>query len=204
LSGLTTAVVAVKGHYDSEILLAQTMRTIQKQMRASRNAISAHITARMALDIADYPLSAAMGDLEDYYRAGTLTSGVIDASTTVGEEEKRLEEKKQVVAQLPAAARRAAILADANLPIPTPVVLPVTTPGGTGFAEQRLFGARLNRLQRFVCAPQSDDFTPPVRAAVIKRLVTIGKKDTNSPDRITDTDENTVRRELRINPPACN
>lgn len=108
LSGLTTAVIATKGHYESEVLLAQTMRTIQKQMRASRNNIATHISARMNQTVIDYPLAAAMSDVEDYYRAGTLTSGVIDASTTVGQEEKHTESVKQEVAREPLAARPAA------------------------------------------------------------------------------------------------
>ena len=105
LSGLSTAVLATKGHYDSEILLAQTIKTIQKQMRASRNLIAAGITARMAQSVADYPLPIALSDVEDYYNAGTLT--IIDTSTTVGFKEDRSKDIKEVVAQAPAASRPA-------------------------------------------------------------------------------------------------
>ena len=105
LSALSTAVLATKGHYDSEILLAQTIRTIQKQMRASRNLISAGITAKMPQSVADYPLLIAMSDVEDYYSAGTLTTGVIDTSTTVGIRENETRIIKEDVTQAPAAAR---------------------------------------------------------------------------------------------------
>ena len=105
LSALSTAVLATKGHYDSEILLAQTIRTIQKQMRASRNLISAGITAKMPQSVADYPLPIAMSDVEDYYSAGTLTTGVIDTSTTVGIRENETRIIKEDVTQAPAAAR---------------------------------------------------------------------------------------------------
>ena len=36
LSGLSTATLAANGHYNNDILLAQSIRTIQKQMQASR------------------------------------------------------------------------------------------------------------------------------------------------------------------------
>lgn len=108
LSGLATAVLATKGHYGSEVLLAQTMRTIQKQMRTSRNRIATQISARMAQNVVDYPLSVALSDVEEYYSAGTLTTGVIDTSTTVGIAEDESKIKKQEVGQLPPKARAAA------------------------------------------------------------------------------------------------
>ena len=107
LSGLSTAVLASKGHYDSEILLAQSIRTIQKQMRASRNLIAAGIAARMTQSVADYSLPIALSDTEDYYSAGTLTTGIIDTSTTVGIKEDRSKEIKEDVTQAPAASRPA-------------------------------------------------------------------------------------------------
>jgi hypothetical protein len=109
LSGLSTAVLATKGHYDSEILLAQTIKTIQKQMRASRNLIAAAIIARMTQSVIDYPLPIAMSDVEDYYNAGTLTTGLIDTSTTVGIREDRSKDIKEDVTQAPAANRPAVL-----------------------------------------------------------------------------------------------
>jgi hypothetical protein len=105
LSGLSTATLAANGHYNNDILLAQSIRTIQKQMRASRNLIAADISAKLIKSVFDYPLSAALSDVEDYYNAGTLTTGVIDASTTVGIRETNTKELKQNVALAPPAAR---------------------------------------------------------------------------------------------------
>jgi hypothetical protein len=105
LSGLSTVALATDGHYNSEILLAQSMRTIQKQMRASRNLIASDISAKLVKSVFDYPLSAALSDVEEYYNAGTLTTGVIDASTTVGIKEADTKGLKQDVTQAPPAAR---------------------------------------------------------------------------------------------------
>jgi len=44
LSAAATGVLETKGHYNSEVLLAQTIRTIQKQMRSSRNVIATNIS----------------------------------------------------------------------------------------------------------------------------------------------------------------
>jgi hypothetical protein len=121
LSAAATGVLAVKGHYDSEILIAQTMRTIQKQMRASRNLMAAKISARMDQSVVDYPLSIALSDIEEYYSAGTLTSGVIDTSTTIGIREDDTKLVKQAVTQAPA-GQRAEILRTATPSVPVEVV----------------------------------------------------------------------------------
>ena len=46
LSAAATGVLATKGHYESEVLIAQTIRTIQKQMRSSRNTIATTISGK--------------------------------------------------------------------------------------------------------------------------------------------------------------
>jgi hypothetical protein len=122
LSGAATAVLAIKGHYDSEVLLAQAMRNIQKQMRASRNMVAAGISAKLVQPVSEYPLSAALSDLEEYYAAGTLTSGVIDSSTTVGIRENDTKNIKQDVNQA-APAARAAVLREATAPTVMPAVV---------------------------------------------------------------------------------
>ncbi len=143
LSGLSTVTLATKGHYDSEILLAQTIRTIQKQMRASRNLVATDISAKLIRSVADYPLSAALSDVEDYYNAGTLTTGVIDTSTTVGIKEDNSKAFKQDVTQAPA-GERAAIIRAATPPRSTqvvPIVRPsVTNPAAVKPAVESSFG----------------------------------------------------------------
>jgi hypothetical protein len=121
LSAAATGVLATKGHYESEILIAQTIRTIQKQMRSSRNGIAANISAKMAQNAADYPLWAALSDVEDYYNAGTLTTGVIDVSTTVGNQENITKSTKEVVTQS-SAPQRAQVLQEAKAATGTNVV----------------------------------------------------------------------------------
>lgn len=130
LSAAATGVLAVKGHYESEILLAQTMRTIQKQMRASRNVIATNISTRMNLSVADYPLTVAMSDVEEYFSAGTVTSGVIDSSTTVGIREADTKTIKQDVNQAPA-DKRAVILEAATADSGPVRVVAATNTGGT-------------------------------------------------------------------------
>jgi hypothetical protein len=180
LSAAATGVLAVKGHYDSEVLLAQTMRTIQKQMRASRNLVAASISAKLVQGVADYSLSAALSDLEEYYAAGTLTSGVIDTSTTVGIKENDTKNIKQDVNLAPPALR-AAVLRDATAPIAAPPQLPIIVPSGGNFTEQRLLPSVVKQLQRVVCANVDGKFSPELRARAITHLNKIKQKDLSVP-----------------------
>jgi hypothetical protein len=79
LSGLAGGVGAVRGYYDSEIVVAKTIQIAQGQMRFLRDKVSDKIRGAMSQPIDKYPLSLAMSDLEEYYRAGTLAAGLIKA-----------------------------------------------------------------------------------------------------------------------------
>lgn len=86
LSGLAGAVGSVRGYYDSEIVVAKTIQIAQGNMRAMRDRIANRIRAAMAQPVPAYPLSLALSDLEDYYRAGTLAAGLIKATGDAGTE----------------------------------------------------------------------------------------------------------------------
>lgn len=85
LSGVAGGVGAVKGIYDSEILVAKSIQIIQGQMRGQRDIVAHRILGRLNWTATAYPLSAAMMDLEDYYRAGTLNTGLLNAARDAGE-----------------------------------------------------------------------------------------------------------------------
>ncbi|MDB5578952.1 MAG: hypothetical protein JWR80_4128 [Bradyrhizobium sp.] len=186
LSGLSTVTLGAKGHYDSQILMAQTIRTIQKQMRASRNLIAADISAKTIKNVSDYPLAAALSDVEDYFNAGTLTTGIIDTSTTVGIKEDDSKLVKQVVTQAPPELR-AAVLRDVTTPIAAPPQLPVIVPQGSGFREQRLLPSVIKQLQRVVCITEDGKFSTQFHTRVINHLVKIKQKDASVPQNILST-----------------
>ena len=176
LSGLSTVTLATKGHYDSEVLLAQSIRTIQKQMRSSRNVVAANISAKLIQSVTEYPLSAALSDVEDYYNAGTLTTGVIDTSTTVGIEEAGTKSLKQTVSQAPPAQRaailRGAVVGDATVPMAKPPTFGLLHPDGlTKFEREGLTPARIREMESVVCLKHNTGkLTPELRAAVLKHL----------------------------------
>jgi hypothetical protein len=86
LTGVAGSITGINQAYDDKVLLNKTMQVLQTQMRAERNRVATKIYKSMQLSAADYTLGMAMSDLEDYYRAGTVTGALIDVSNTVSDE----------------------------------------------------------------------------------------------------------------------
>jgi len=108
LSGIAGGVSATRGYYDSEIVVAKTIQIAQGHMRAERDRVAVRILTGQTKAVIDYPLSAALHDLEDYYRAGTLTAGLIEAVGEAGA-------AAQTAAEIKA---RAQGIDDPNAPLP--------------------------------------------------------------------------------------
>jgi hypothetical protein len=94
LGGIAGGIIGVKGNYESDIVIAKTVQIIQAQMRANRDIVATRILKNMGQSTAAYPLSLALTDLEAYYRAGTLTAGLIQAANVVGTNAVQVEESK--------------------------------------------------------------------------------------------------------------
>jgi hypothetical protein len=83
LTGLAGLVTGARAAYDSDILLSHSVQWIQSQMEAKRSEISSRILKGMKLSTIDYPLAAALSDLEAYYRAGTFTGGLLSTNEVI-------------------------------------------------------------------------------------------------------------------------
>ncbi|MEA2823198.1 MAG: hypothetical protein QOJ86_5202 [Bradyrhizobium sp.] len=71
--------------FSDEVLFQKTVQVLATQMRAQRAFVGADIIDRMRrLDTDAYPLSMALGDLDEYYAAGTIAGALIEIQKTVG------------------------------------------------------------------------------------------------------------------------
>jgi len=100
LSGIAGGVTGLKGSYQSDIVVAKTIQIVQAQMQANRDTVLTQILERMSESTTTYPLSIAMTDLEDYYRAGTFTEGLIQTSSNVSQGAQAAQNIKNSVATL--------------------------------------------------------------------------------------------------------
>src|SRR5258708_18285876 len=95
LSALAGGVNASRGFYDSELLVNKTIQIVQAQMEAKRDEVATRIIGKVGYSAVTYPMSAALHDLEDYYRAGTLTAGLIKATAEAGDAAKQASMLKE-------------------------------------------------------------------------------------------------------------
>jgi hypothetical protein len=84
LNGIAQGVGAAKGFYDSELVMAKTIPIVLGSMRAQRDIVARAIMLKKEDDTEKYPLSLALGDVEDYYLAGTFSSGLAKALEEAG------------------------------------------------------------------------------------------------------------------------
>jgi hypothetical protein len=97
-NALGAASLAVQGGtkaFSDEVLFQKTVQVLATQMRARRDFIASDIITRMrTLDLDTYPLSMALGDLDEYYAAGTIAGALIEIQKTVSAESKIAEDAK--------------------------------------------------------------------------------------------------------------
>jgi hypothetical protein len=85
--------------FSDEVLFQKTVQVLATQMRARRDAVASDIITRTkTLDVDEYPLSMALGDVDEYYAAGTIAGALIEIQKTVGaESDQKAEQKARAV-----------------------------------------------------------------------------------------------------------
>jgi hypothetical protein len=95
LTGAAGVVTGSRAAYDNDVLFAHSVQWVQSQMRTQRTIVADRILRGTKLSTIDYPMAAALTDLEDYYRAGTFTGGLLGTSEALGAEARFAELLKQ-------------------------------------------------------------------------------------------------------------
>jgi hypothetical protein len=116
LNGAAGAVNATSGYYDSDLVIAKTIQIIEAQMRGQRDLVGKSILQRRSESTTTYPLAAALSDLEDYYRAGTMNTGLIQAAGDAANNAAGAAAAKDIVVTYGSNASTAALAACLNIP----------------------------------------------------------------------------------------
>ncbi len=95
-------VLGVRASVDKEVYYSKTLPAVVSQMEASRKAVLAKISEGLAKPNADYPLAAALADLQDYYIAGTLNGALTQITKDAGVKSQAAEERIDNVTTLKA------------------------------------------------------------------------------------------------------
>jgi hypothetical protein len=100
LSGIATGIIGSKEAFDKEILLDQAKNAIHTQMRALRQTVANRIRfGMMRPSFEEYPLDAALIDIEEYYNAGTLLGAFVGITASAGQQVAESEVNKALIAK---------------------------------------------------------------------------------------------------------
>ncbi len=97
LGAASTGILGAKSSFDKHALFEKTVPAIMAQMVASRK--TALVTLRTGLQLPDsgYSLFQALGDLETYYRAGTIPGSLVGIAKAAGTKATTAEEKLTII-----------------------------------------------------------------------------------------------------------
>ncbi len=84
LSAISAGITGAQGSIDKNLFFKKTIVALITQMKADRASKHTDILQKMDLDTDKYPLTMALIDLEDYYKAGTLPQALTSISATAG------------------------------------------------------------------------------------------------------------------------
>jgi hypothetical protein len=98
LSAIAAGITGANASVGKNLLFKKTIEALITQMKADRKTVLLAIRQKMEADTSSYPVTAALIDLEDYYRAGTLPQAVSSISVTAGATVKeKTEELNKIV-----------------------------------------------------------------------------------------------------------
>lgn len=82
---------AIQTSYDKEVLAEQTMQAFISQMRAGRAKVRSQILTNLLNTPVQYPIEAALIDLERYRQAGTLATAIVGINDNASDAERIAE-----------------------------------------------------------------------------------------------------------------
>jgi len=89
----STGILGAKSSFDKRVYFEKTIPAIMAQMVAEREKILAVIEANKQRSVTEYTLFAALSDLNNYYRAGTLPGAIQVIAIDAGAKEARAEQE---------------------------------------------------------------------------------------------------------------
>lgn len=91
LSGIAAFIIGGKEAFQKEVLAERTVIAIHTAMRGKRAQVALRIMTRWNQTIDQYPLALALGDLDEYYSAGTVLGALVGITEAVGASTKQAE-----------------------------------------------------------------------------------------------------------------
>lgn len=97
LSGIAAFIIGGREAFQKEVLAERTVIAIHTAMRAKRAQVAIRLRSGLGQQLAEYPLALGLGDLNEYYNAGTVLGALVGITETVGATAQKAEADLQTI-----------------------------------------------------------------------------------------------------------
>jgi hypothetical protein len=101
LGGISSGITGAWETIDQKTFIKETIPVLLAKMVALRKEALVNIMTGLKQDVEAYPLNQALIDVENYYRAGTITGALIGIAETAGAAAKKADEEIKKLTPLP-------------------------------------------------------------------------------------------------------
>ena len=91
LAGISAFIIGGREAFEKEILAERTVVAIHTAMRSRRAEVALRLRTGLQQPLRQYPVATALGDLNDYYNAGTVLGALTGITETVGASAQKAE-----------------------------------------------------------------------------------------------------------------
>lgn len=95
LSGIAAFIIGGREAFQKEVLAERTVIAIHTAMRAKRAQVALRLRGGLGQTLDQYPLALALGDLNEYYSAGTVLGALVGITEAVGATAQKAEAELQ-------------------------------------------------------------------------------------------------------------
>jgi hypothetical protein len=95
LSGIATFIIGGREAFQKEVLAERTVIAIHTAMRAKRAQVALRLRGGLGQTLDQYPLALGLGDLNEYYSAGTVLGALVGITEAVGATAQKAEAELQ-------------------------------------------------------------------------------------------------------------
>lgn len=93
LGAISGGITGAKGSVDKNVFYNKTMPVLLAKMESLRKEVLVRIREGLTQSTSDYPLTQALIDLDDYYKAGTIPGAIIGIAVTSGDSIKKSDDQ---------------------------------------------------------------------------------------------------------------
>jgi hypothetical protein len=97
LAAAATGITGARASFDKQAMYEKTLPVLIAQMVAKRKAVEVRIRVGLTQSNSEYPLLAALSDLQDHYYAGTIPGAISEVAANAGAQKEKAQKELDAI-----------------------------------------------------------------------------------------------------------